>query len=355
VKTIIRELRPEDVGKYADLCEARDGLDRKGAEERAQQVAFMAFENPTKDGQPHYFVAETGDRLTGHMGRMPTWFWVDGKKHLATFAHDLFVHQDLQRTGQAFFVTMKLYQAVEKACASFCAMVWTNQINIELQQSRKYDQLWVHRYVHLLRADTQLQRIEKLGPAREVAKPLARVALKAVDDSLRIWHRSRPAEQIETFDRRFDLLAERIGPKMGIAPVKDAAYLNFKYVHRPFIDTVCFGLPGRGGELLGFVVLRKLGTEFVGTILELCADREDTATILSLLHCAIDYYRRAGATSVETVASDPAFISALKRTLFMQRMKLPLFFANGQKYSNPEVLRRLEAWHHCSGDSEGPY
>jgi hypothetical protein len=89
--------------------------------------------------------------------------------------------------------------------------------------------------------------------------------------------------------------------------------------------------------------------------LELCADREDTATILSLLHCAIDYYRRAGATSVETVASDPAFISALKRTLFMQRMKLPLFFANGQKYSNPEVLRRLEAWHHCSGDSEGPY
>lgn len=357
MKTIIRELRPNDVGKYADLCEARDGLDRAGAERRAELVAFLAFENPTSDGKPTYFVAETGDRLTGHMGRMPTWFFVDGRRHLATFAHDLFVHPDLQRAGQAFFVTMRLYQTVEKACASFCAMVWTNQINIELQKTRKYDQLWVDRFVHLLRVDPQVDRIGKLGPARALLKPAARIALHSVDAALGAAVRPRKTERIERFDERFDRLADRIGVRMGVAPVKDAAYLRYKYERRPFIDTVCYGAIGAPGELLGFVVLRKSTVaDDVGTILELVAPRDDPRTIATLVHQAIAYYREEGALAVETVATDPAFIAVLERALFVRRgPKLPLFFANGDQYSRPSTLRTVDAWHHGYGDSEGPY
>ena len=126
MKFSIRELRREDEGAYADLCAARPGLDRAAAEARAHLVQHLAFANPTSDGAPTYFVVAAGDRLLGHMGRMPTWFWVEGRRHLATFAHDLFVHPELQHTGQGFFATMRLYQAVERASKSFVAMCWTN-------------------------------------------------------------------------------------------------------------------------------------------------------------------------------------------------------------------------------------
>jgi hypothetical protein len=357
MKTIIRGLRPDDVERYADLCEARD-MDRATAERRAELVRFLAFENPVSDGKPTYFVAETGDRLTGHMGRMPTSFFVDGRRHLATFAHDLFVHPELRKSGQAFFVTMRLYQTVEKACDSFCAMVWTNQINIELQKTRKYDQLWADRFVHVLRVDPQVDRISRLGPTRNLIKPAARLALGAVDAALATLSAgSRRVVRIDHFDARFDRLAERIGPRMGTAPVKDAAYLRYKYEARPFIDTVCYAAVGAPGELLGFLVVRKTEDRGdVGTVLELCAARDDSRTIAALVHRAIEHYREAGVLAVECVATDPAFISVLERALFVRRPPLlPLFFANGAKYRFPATLRSLERWHHGYGDSEGPY
>lgn len=356
MKTIIRALTPADVGKYADLCAARDGLDRKAAEDRAELVAFLAFQNPTSDDRPTYFVAETGDRLTGHLGRMPTWFFADGRRQLATFAHDLFVHPDLQKSGHAFFVAMRFYEAIEKASDSFVGMIWTNDINVQLQNSRKYDRAYFQRMVHVLRADSQIQKIDLLGPMRQVLKPAARLLLKGIDAALSSLHQPRKVEHIEKFDKRFDQLADRIGPRMGIAPVKDAAYLDYKYTRRPFIDTECFAAVGAPGELLGFVVLRKLGPgEKVGTVLELVAARDDVHTILTLMHAAIGYYRQVNAQQIEAAASDPVFIALYERALFLKRGELPFSLANPQKYRFPDTVRTLKKWHLSYGDSEGPY
>ncbi len=356
MKTIIRALTPADVDKYADLCAARDGLDRKAAEERAELVAFLAFQNPTSDDRPTYFVAETGDRLTGHLGRMPTWFFADGRRHLATFAHDLFVHPDLQKSGHAFFVAMRFYEAVEKASDSFIGMIWTNEINVQLQNSRKYQRAYFQRMVHVLQADSQIQRIDALGPVREVLKPAARLLLKGIDAALSSLHQPRRIEHVEVFDKRFDQLADRIGPRMNVAPVKDAAYLDYKYTRRPFIDTECIAAIGAPGELLGFVVLRKLGAgDRVGTILELVAARDDVHTSLTLMHAAIGYYRGVNARQIEATASDPVFIALYERALFLKRNQMPFSVANPQKYRFPETVRAVEKWHLSYGDSEGPY
>ena len=355
MKTIIRALTPADVDKYADLCAARDGLDRKAAEDRAELVAFLAFQNPTSDGRPTYFVAETGDRLTGHLGRMPTWFFADGRRHLATFAHDLFVHPDLQKSGHAFFVAMRFYEAIEKASDSFIGMIWTNEINVQLQNSRKYERSYFQRMAHVLRVDSKIQRIGALGPMRAVLKPAARLLIEGIDNTLAALHHPRRVEHIESFDKRFDQLADRIGPRMGVAPVKDAAYLDYKYTRRPFIDTECFAALGAPGELLGFVVLRKLGPgEKVGTILELVAPRDDVHTILTLIHVAIGYYREVNAQQIEAAASDPVFVALYERALFLRRSELPFSLANPQKYRFPTV-RAIKSWHLSYGDSEGPY
>jgi len=287
---------------------------------------------------------------------MPTWFFVDGQRHLATFAHDLFVHPDLQKSGHAFFVAMRFYEAVEKACDSFCGMIWTNEINVQLQNSRKYERKYFHRMVHVLSVDSQIQKLHLFGRAREIMKPAARLALHGVDIALSALARPRRVELCERFDQRFDTLAERIGTRMGIAPIKDAAYLDYKYTRRPFIDTVCVAAMGAAGEMLGFVVMRKLQPkEKVGTILELVVPRDDPRTAHSLVHAAIRYYRDQRAAQIECAASDPVFVALLERALFLKRSELPFAMACENKYRCPATLREIKNWHLSYGDSEGPY
>src|SRR4029078_4826401 len=129
---------------------------------------------------------------------------------LASFAHDLFAHPELQASGAGFFTTMKLYKSVESACPSFCGLLWTNDINVKLQQARKYDQLWVRRWVRPLDASRMID--DKLGVlpsvARSALKLAGRSAIGVGDLALRRSWRRAPVERIERADERFDRLAE---------------------------------------------------------------------------------------------------------------------------------------------------
>jgi hypothetical protein len=159
------------------------------------------------------------------------------------------------------------------------------------------------------------------------------------------------------FDKRFDDLAERVGPTMGIAPVKDAAYLRYKYDGRPGLSTVCFAAESAPGHLAGFVVLRDVsGPREVGTVLDLSANPDDAATYHALLGEVLRHYAERGVGSVEAMGTDPRVVAHLTRFGFVQRgEKFPFFFANGRSYGRPEVLRDVTHWHHAYGDSEGPY
>jgi len=355
MKPIIRELRPGDMEQFVELCATR--MDRKEAEARAELVAWMAFKNPVSDGQPTYFVAAAGDRIVGHIGRMPTQFFVEGRKHLASFAHDLYVHPELQKGGRGFFVSMHFYQAIEKACPSFCALIWTNDINIKIQQARKYEQLWANRYVHLLSMDTRLDPLAgKIGPAVELLKHSVRMGMHVLDRAL-TYAATRKITEVARFDERFDDLAERVGPRLGIAPVKNHEYLNWKYSDRPGLDPAMFVAYGAPREPRGFVIVtRKLSPGKTGTILDLCAPPDDKKTLIALVARATNFYRELGASNVEAVATDPRIVHVLRQMVFVPRPPLqPLFILNTQKYSRPGFLNQLERWHLCYGDSEGPH
>ncbi len=358
MKFIVRELRSDDEAAYAALVAARPRQTPESAAERARLVQHLAFRNPTSDGAPTYFVVEGGGRLLGHMGRMPTWYWIEGRRHLATFAHDLFIHPDLQTSGQAFFATMRLYQAVEKASRSFVAMCWTNDINVRLQQTRKYDQLWVDRLVRPMRVDGKLDVLRRVRPALEsVATRAGNALLRVADTALRASGGDRPTLEVRMLDARFDDLTERIGPTMGIAPVKDAAYLRYKYVGRPGLETRIFAAESAPDRLVGFVVLREdSGPRAIGTILDLCAQPDDTRTVDALLGRVLRFYAQRQVGSIEAVSTDPRMARHLARIGFLRRGdKLPFFYANGALYPRPRVLREVTSWHHVYGDSEGPY
>jgi GNAT superfamily N-acetyltransferase len=373
MKPEIRPLRPADMDSFVELCANRDGLDRAVAEERAQVVEWVAFHNPEADGNPTYFVVDLGGRVMGHLGRMPTRFGLEGRPHRASYIHDLFVHPELQKGGRGFFLAMQMYRAAEQASPSFSVLVWTNEVNLGLQRARKYDELWVERYVKLLRADGHIDRLTGkagkadasepeargrfgLGLVRRATKPVAAGLLSVADRAMNTALGRRRMQRVDHFDERFDVLAERLLARLGIAPIKTRAYLAWKYYDRPHIQTAAYVALDTAGELLGFTIVTAPGPRFRDSyVLELVADPGDTRTIVALALQAAEHGRSMGAYSLECVASDPRFARVLRQLLFVPREPpYPLFRHGSDRYQHPEVLDRAENWHFSIGDSEGP-
>lgn len=385
MKPAIRPMRPTDIDSFVDLCSERPGLDRTAAERRAQIVEWLAFHNPEADGEPTYFVVDVGGRIMGHLGRMPTRFGIEGRPHQASYIHDLFVHPELQQGGRGFFLAMQMYRAAEQASPSFSVLVWTNEINLRIQRARKYEEMWVERYVKLLRADGQINRLagrigskgldhggdgsggrddgEQPGHGLRVGimnagKPVAAGLLHLTDRVLNraLGGRRRRIVRLDRFDERFDALAERLLPRLGIAPIKTQAYLNWKHFDRPHLDAAAYLATDGGGELLGFTVITvPKSVHHDAYVLELVADPDDTQTITALALQAAEYSRTVGAYSLQCVVADPRYARVLRQLLFVQREPSePLFRANSERYVRPELLGRLDSWHFSYGDSEGP-
>ncbi|HWN68129.1 MAG TPA: GNAT family N-acetyltransferase, partial [Haliangium sp.] len=314
------------------------------------------------DGNPTYFVVDLGGRVMGHLGRMPTRFGIEGRPYRASYIHDLFVHPELQRGGRGFFLAMQMYRAAEQASPSFSVLVWTNEINLGLQRARKYDELWVERYVKLLSADGHIDRVTArggrfgLGVVARAGKPVAAGMLGIADRVLGTALGRRRMQRVDHFDQRFDGLAERLLPRLGIAPIKTRDYLAWKYYDRPHIQSAAYVAMDRAGELLGFTIVTAPGATFHDSyVLELVADPEDTRTIVALAVQAAEHCRSMGAYSLECVAADPRFARVLRQLLFVPREPpYPLFRAGSTRYEHPEVLGRRESWHFSIGDSEGP-
>lgn len=356
MKTEIRELRPSDMESFVELCESRPGLGRLGAERRAAIVEWVAFHNPVSDGNPTYFVGVQGDRVMAHLGRMPTIFNIRGQRELASYFHDLYVHPDLRKEqAQGFFLTMKLYRKAEKASQSFCAMVWTNEINISLQKARKYQQMWTDRRVMVLGLSQKVgERVP--GPIQVPTTAALRGLITATNwaNGLRLKSKAR-VESFDRFDERFDELAERSAPNLGIAPYKDQQYLNWKYVDRPGLGASRFQLLDENGRLAGFSVVVHPDSTRTASIAELVVADNDRAAIHALLDKTISHLRNVGADRIEAVASDGPYAAALHERIFRRDARIPLFLAKAGRSPQSDFLNRPSNWHMSLGDSEGPF
>lgn len=356
MKTEIRALRPSDMPSFVDLCESRPNLSRLDAERRASIVEWVAFHNPVDDGNPTYFVGVQGDRVMAHLGRMPTIFNVRGELETASYFHDLYVHPDLRKEqAQGFFLTMKLYRQAEKASQGFCAMVWTNEINIALQKARKYKQMWTDRRVMVLgmsgKIDHQLPGL--LGkPASAVVRGLLTTTNWA--NSQRLKTKAR-VEQFHRFDERFDELAQRSAATMGIAPHKSQEYLNWKYVDRPGLGASHFQVFDESDRLAGYCVVVHPDASRTASIAELVVVDNDRAGIHALLARSISHLRELGTDRIEAVASDGPYARALAERIFRRDMRIPLFLAKTERSPNAAHLKQASNWHLGLGDSEGPF
>ncbi len=158
---------------------------------------------------------------------------------------------------------------------------------------------------------------------------------------------------IETFDRSFDLLWQDIEQRRTVSLVKDAAFLNWRYVKCP--DRKYSRLAAyNAGELKGFIVFRTTPTNRDGFIFELQALNDNKDTMKALLVNAIQEMKkqRVGLLSAffDTNSSQAEVLTEMRFKTWGTRLwNMEITIAtNPKKGSCPEL--DLRNWSFSLGD-----
>jgi GNAT superfamily N-acetyltransferase len=351
---LVRPLTPDDLPQLTELVRSRsEPPDDVAAARRVALLEWIAFHNPMAGGEPTYFVATDGDRLAGHLGRMPVRFNVGGSIERGYYVHDLYVHPESRQKGMGYFIASALYRAAEEASDAFCCYLGMTALNLEILRRRGHLETQAPRYARALTAGA----FGRLAPAtlRSVAGPVL-AATAGVLDRLSV-RRGRGVETAEVarFDSRFDELFRRIAPAVGISAYKSSAFLNWKYIDGP-MKTAAVIAAHRDGELAGAVVLvtpRAPASD--GFVADIIAPPRSPAVIQALCAAALARFRREGVGAVYCRSTDPRYSPVLRRCLFLRsRQTEAVLVANLDK--SPDVAERVarsENWHLSYGESDG--
>ncbi len=351
----IRELRKSDIQDLGILIKTRDELNPKEAEQRKCLLEWIAFHNPSARGEATYFIAEEDGRIIAHLGRMPNDFFINGEIQHGYYAHDLYVHPEYRKKGMGYFISMALYDAIEENSNSFCCMIWTSPLNLQMQRRRGYLELHTRKYAKLINPYPLLHKKKGNSCLSFFMGRVLKVMLR-IFDALLIFPIVKTFDVVEVrkFDERFKSLIDRYYKEIGICSFKNINYLNWKYIDRPFNRMKIFSVQ-ENGEILGFVILSMAYPveSKKGIIVDLVADPNDDKMVHALLRASINYFRENNAYIVSCCFSDKRFVRVLRKYLFLKsRAKLPLFISDVEKCRESEFLTNIDNWQLTYGESD---
>jgi GNAT superfamily N-acetyltransferase len=348
-------MKPEDMPRVSNLLRTRQELDDKGAEKRTELMEWCAFRNPYAYQETTYFVAEDNGDIVAYIGRMPTDFAINGKRHKGYHNHDLYVHPKYRAMGMGFFLSMSLFKANEENSKAFCCSVFMSDLTLGMLRRRGYYELKAGCFLKILNPNELLRRLLR---NRVVVEILGRFLIKffnSVDSIINISVPSyRDISLIRRFDSSFDKFYQSIVPKIGVCTYKQSDYLNWKLIDRPY-SCITVLAAHEHGQPKGFVVLaRNLGKDYPeGMIVDIIADPQDTHTIVSLLKGAINFFKRQKVFSIRCCLTDRKLIKILRRFLFISLPRgEPVMLGNLTKFGEKEILMDINNWNLTYSESD---
>jgi hypothetical protein len=204
-----------------------------------------------------------------------------------------------------------------------------------------------------------LARRKVRNPVLATAAGLAgRVAAPLVFRSRHKGSTSVRLERTATFDRTHDELWQRVAPSFSHLAVRDAAYLNWRYVDPPDRTYACV-TAFRGDEPCGFIVTRRFRDEELlkGRIVDVLARSDDVETWAELVGGAVERFRDDGCDLVHGLGSTvPAIMEAYKMCGFRsnpEHARTSQYIA----YTNLESVDKNafydgDNWHVSLGDAD---
>lgn len=255
------------------------------------------------------FLARSGGEVVGAMNLVPVDLRVGDRAVKAAWQQDSVVSPELRGRGIGRELINRSATAFEVLLAK-----GTSDAMYQLRKSCGFRDVVNSNYL-----------VRVLSPARfgtGVKRRIYGVALAAMSLSQRRPQRtSRATRPLDGFGADFDRLARAARPTPEIAPVKDSAYLNWRYLQCPGREYRVIGSTSAEGDT-GAAIIRHGSTAW---LVDVVCDHSDIDSLVALIRASVADCRAAGAASVNTFATSGRARAALRREGFVEVSRTPRF------------------------------
>ena len=341
----IDRYRPDDRRQVEALYRRVFGHDSADASRLRWEWQYRRNPNSSAT-EPLIWLAREGTTVVGQYAAMPVRAVVKGTEIDAAWGMDVMVAPERQRQGlgETLFRT------------------WDRSVGASLG---------------LGLSDASYRLFQKMdwpdvGPVPCLVKPLSRRALRRPNwpvalnrfvsaitlPWIRLVARTRPLQgEVRTFrhfDDSFTRLWERVSGQFDFAVRRDAAYLNWKYVHAPHVRYTLAAL-WRDADPAGYVVYRHVREPRgrVTLLVDFLADPTDTAAVLTLLRWVDREARFADSDKIRTFAMHEGFRKLLRKSGYYSVKSTMEFVAKVNAVPVPaDFYKDHSRWHVTLGDSD---
>lgn len=341
----VSRYRSEDKRHVEALYRRVFGVDSADANRLRWDWQYKRNPHMPADG-PLIWLAREGHTVVGQYATMPVKLLVQGKEIDAAWGMDVMVAPERQRQGlgEVLFRT------------------WDRNVGASLG---------------LGLSDSSYRLFGKLrwpdvGPVPCFVKPLTRRALRRPGWSvgankllsaitlpwIRLVARTRPLQGevrvIRNFDQRFDALWARVSPHFAFIVKRDAAYLNWKYIHAPHVRYT-IALLEREGEAAGYIVYRHVqeARGRVTIIVDWLTAPDDHPGMLTLLRWVDREARAANSDKIRGFAMHAGYRKLLRQSGYFAVKSTMEFVAKVNATEPPPAFyEQTDTWHVTLGDSD---
>jgi hypothetical protein len=341
----IDRYRAEDRRQVEALYRRVFGPDAAEASRLRWDWQYRRNPNVPPEG-PEIWIAREGSTVVGQYATMPVRVSIDGRELQGSWGMDVMVAPERQRQG----LGDTLFRTWDRNTGA--------SLGLGLSDSS-------HRLF-------QKMQWPEVGPVPCFVKPLSRRALRqptwpvAVNRFVsyvtfpwvRLVSRNRPLQgevkTIRHFGDDFTRLWERIGHKFRFAVRRDAAYLNWKFIHAPHARYSVAALV-RDGEAAGYAVYRH-ATEPRGRVtllVDFLTDPADKAGLLTLLRWVDREARANDSDKIRTFALHEGMRRLLRKSGYYSVKSTMDFVAKINAVDVPaDFYKSTDGWHVTLGDSD---
>jgi GNAT superfamily N-acetyltransferase len=327
--------------------------DDKAVERRRKYFRWLAEGNPLLDGDSPYYLLLDGDRVIGMHGHMPQLLSVNGVRQRFYLAHDDLLAAECRGKG----LGKVMLGGVAEQNRSFAGALWHNTPNLKLYAKCGWTDCSAL-VSSILVIDPRRSVQKRLGrnPLTHVLSFVLRQAL-AVRNALRRTGRSSAyrVTEIARFDERYDALFERTAGTLGIAVVRNATYLNWKFVDKPDNRYRRFAAFDSTGELRAYAVVShgEQTKEPVGKVLDFLGEPQHLEALDVVIRRGLEWLKSQGVVEATCVGS-PRALACLGRFGFRQRpSETGFMFIHWDPVLDREFVSDIGNWYITASDADG--
>jgi GNAT superfamily N-acetyltransferase len=323
-------------------------------EERETLFRWLTEGNPFLDGRPPYYLLLHEGRVVGMHGHMPVRLSANGRIVEACLAHDDLLASVCRGKG----LGKVMLRGVTDQAPSFAGSLWHNEPNRRLYQKSGWLEVPDFTpFVKIFDPAVFLETRLGAGFKARLAAPFVKAGL-GIRDRLSLQSTSLPREivTLDRFDERFDDFFDSVATRLGFAVVRNAAYLNWKFVEKPFNAYVRHVAFDPGDRVAGYSVSTTSVEEgmVTGLILDVLADPERPDVFSALVSRCLGELANEGASYVSILCSHPVLSRSLRALGFIRARSPKVFMIiNWESVFEQERVGNIRNWYLTHSDADG--